>query len=715
MPIEPVGLDLARSPRGAWAILLDGPEITRLTARYLAEGKVSEPEWEDVVATAARVLGQCPNPRGADAKATGLSLGKVQSGKTTSYTALIALAADNGYRISAVLAGTKQPLLDQTDVRLRHYLETERRSIVAFRNPTPLDATTVSGVLQGNAHALLIALKHRRRIDDLAAVLGSADLRHYPVLLIDDEGDEASLNTQFRAGRESPVYASIRRARDRLPKHAYLAYTATPQANLLIPAIDHLSPDFCALVHPGRDYCGGGIFFGDQRADFLRPIPEEDVAEEEEEAPIPPSLYRALAIFLVGAAIRRLRGESNDLHSMLIHTGGRTASHDVTQAAIRTLIDLWKTELDLPASDPAFSHLSTLLREAYDDLSHTVRRAPPWEEALRQVHDEIRLLEVWMVNSLPLGRDPVSTPFHLRNNIFVGGNMLGRGVTIDGLAVTYITRRAKRETNADTMEQRARWFGYKSSYLDVCRIFLTDRLQRNYTTLLSHEDDFWDALMRNEGQGLPVREWRRIFMLGRDTELNPTRSNVARYRRFRPPGWDAQHHVILDEPVRRRNLDVVRRFFHEHPGTARLFGHLSHRVVDRVPTETVVDELLGKMNFETTWDGTYYCEYLTRLAIDGTLPDLDVILMDDGRTRLRSPDESGRYNPFQGRNRSPGDVEYYPGDQYLLPERPQLQVHIVHPNVPGVEADLETPLVGLFLPTNDPRLDLGYVVRVDVG
>ena len=125
---------------------------------------------------------------------------------------------------------------------------------------------------------------------------------------------------------------------------------------------------------------------------------------------------------------------------------------------------------------------------------------PTWEEVHRQLHDEIWLVEVWMVNSLPLGRDPIGTPFRLKNNILVGGNMLGRGVTIEGLAVTYITRRAKNETNADTMEQRARWFGYKRDYLDVCRIFVTAQLRDDYTELLRHEDDFWEALRRNQRQ-----------------------------------------------------------------------------------------------------------------------------------------------------------------------------------------------------------------------
>lgn len=713
MPPEIVGLDPTPGVPQVRTIRIDGPEISRLAARYRADGTISEEEWEGVVTTAARVLGQCPDPRFASASKTGLALGKVQSGKTTSYTALIALAADNGYRITAVLAGTKTPLLEQTDLRLHHFLDTSRRTIVGFRNPTPGDVTTIAGVLQGGGHALLTALKNRKRIDDLRDVLTSADLRHSPILLIDDEGDEASINTQFRAGRQSPVYRSIMELRAGLPLHAFLAYTATPQANLLIPAIDVLSPDFCALVRPGLGYCGGSVFFGEQSDRYLREIPIGDVGEDDADPGFPDSLQKALAIFFVGASVRRLRGELHQLHSMLIHTSHLRVGHEVTRTAVRTLVDTWKERLAMPESDPAQEGVTALLREAYDVLGNTVRDIASWPEVRRQVAQEVNLVEIWMVNSLPLGRDPVSTPFHLRNNIFVGGNMLGRGVTIDGLAVTYITRRAKRETNADTMEQRARWFGYKTAYLDVCRIFLTRRLISDYTTLLSHEDDFWDALTRNENQGIPVREWRRIFFLSSGNELNPTRSNVARYRRFRP-GWDAQHHVILERSVNLANLRVVEQFFRDNPGELQTYGHLSHRVVNSAPVDAVIDQLLGRIQFGSTWDAAYFCEYLARLRLQGILPAIDVLLMEDGRPRLRSPDDKGRYNPFQGRNKQPGDDEYYPGDQYVDAGRPQVQVHVVHPGVDGAPGDLRTVMVGIHIPDDDPRYDLGYVVRVDV-
>src|SRR6266480_7977725 len=220
----------------------------------------------------------------------------------------------------------------------------------------------------------------------------------------------------------------------------------------------------------------------------------------------------------------------------------------------------------------------------------------PNQEALR---DEIWLTEVWMVNSLPLGRDPIAVPFRLRNNILVGGNMLGRGVTLEGLAVTYITREAQHETNADTLEQRARWFGYKVSYLDLCRIFLSPRLRDRYTELLRHEDDFWEALQRNQRQGLSVRDWPRMFRLDMEGwQLRPTRPNVANYKQFRGQGWEIQNRVVMDPPRASRNIEIVRGFLREHPGEVQRFGNVDHILLRGCSPSVLISGLLAPLDLE---------------------------------------------------------------------------------------------------------------------
>ena len=711
-PSQTIGIDPLSTALDLWGPSIDGEEIRRLRSRY--QERVSDDEWDDVVQTASSILGRCPTPADNNRRVTGLALGKVQSGKTLSYTSLIALAVDNGYRVTVVLAGTKNPLLEQNYTRLYNDLEARRPNLTPFRNPIPQDAEVIRSVLHGSGHALIVVLKNRKRLEDATRVLATPELSGFPTLIIDDEGDEASLNTQFRRGRRSAIYGSILRLRAALRVHAYVAYTATPQANLLISGIDGLSPDFGVLVEPGGGYCGGATFFGSDRDRYVRPVPLAE-AEEEQVWGIPNGLRQAIATFLVGGGIRHLR-ESNAWHSMLIHNSNLRADHERLQTAIRNLIGLWRESLSLPDDDPAKHELMSLMRMAYDDLCSTVHDPPTWEEVREQLRDEIWLVEMWMVNSLPLGRDPIGTPFRLKNNILVGGNMLGRGVTIEGLAVTYITRRAKNETNADTMEQRARWFGYKNDYLDVCRIFVTSQLRDDYTELLRHEDDFWEALRRNQRQRLSIREWPRMLSLDMNMGLKPTRSNVASYRRFRGGGWDIQNRLIEDETIAERNLQTVRAFFAQREeASVKRFGNVEHLVVEGCPTEEVISGLLANIEADgTDWDASYTSEYLARLLLAGVLPSMDVVFMTGGQTRERTK-RGGRVNPMQGRTpgRDPADPAFYPGDENIHEGRVQLQVHVIRVRGDGLDDPAETTALGLFVPSEDSRFDLRYVVRDD--
>jgi hypothetical protein len=503
-----------------------------------------------------------------------------------------------------------------------------------------------------------------------------------------------------------------------LVKHAYIAYTATPQANLLIDGIDRLSPDFGALIQPGIGYCGGSVFFGPQQSRYIRTVSNSE-AELNQTSGIPIGLKQAIATFLVGGALRHLQ-EPLVWHSMLIHNSTLKIDHLWMQNAVKTLITEWRETIALPDTDPAISNLMGLFNIGYRDLCQTVDNPPSWDQVKAQLPDEL-LLEVWMVNSLPLGRDPVSTPFRLRNNILVGGNMLGRGVTIPGLVVTYITRIAHKETNADTLEQRARWFGYKSSYLNYCRIFLTERLIHVYSELLRHEDDFWEALSRNQRQfGLCIRDWVRLLALDTDLGLRPTRSNVANFKAFRSLGWDIQKKIIIDRSIANRNVDTINNFFMRHPGEEYKVANTKHSILRDCPTEVVIEELFSRVQSEgTDWENSYTKEYLSRLFLSELLPKIDVVFINQGNTRERSlaKDASSNVlpnqinNPMEGRTdgKRPEERDYYPGDENIHNGRPQLQVHLINPK----GSDLVTSVFALYLPV-DPRFDLRYIIRDDL-
>ena len=615
-----------------WVINVDSPEIEYLREKY---SHISNEEFNRTLMSATRLLSQCPSPNSERSSKTGLAIGKIQSGKTLSFTILIALAAVNRYSKIVVLGGTKNALLMQTFERLKKDLgitDPSRTSrIYISSNPTLDQLDGIRNAICSNRCALFCVLKHKTHIDNVNKLLSSVEMPGGPVLIIDDEGDEASLNNYFRHGSQSATYRSILGLRGVLPVHAYIAYTATPQANLLLNTIDVLSPSFCELIEPGDGYCGGSVFFGEQFNHYIRTI--DDITGGNT---IPESLRDALAIFFVGAAIRHIRS-LGEKHSMLIHMTHIREEHERMTNAIRDLIRTWIERYKLRQNDPSRQELIGHFKLAYEDISRTVYNPPLWDAIEGRLLYELQSYESHMVNSLPEGVQIAETTFQLENNIVIGGNILGRGVTIKNLTVSYMARIARQVTNVDTMEQRARWFGYKIDYLDLCRIYLPGNIFTAFQGILEHEDDFWNSLQRNIKQGIPIQDWVRFFRLDAALNLRPTRASVASYRAFRPQGWETQRSPITDKKIVGDNIGFIDEFFKKHTAKTEKIGSTAHTFIRDCAVDDVVKNLLLKLNaYKTDLDLDYYIEYLLRLSIEDVLTRMDVVLMSQGEWRERS-------------------------------------------------------------------------------
>ncbi|MEA3357624.1 MAG: Z1 domain-containing protein [Patescibacteria group bacterium] len=691
-----------------WIINAEFPQLD-----HIREGaELTEEDFSPVLATATDILSRCPPPNGRNKAVQGIALGKIQSGKTLSFTTLIALAVENGYRNIIVMAGTKKPLLRQNYDRLYKDLGLEnskfRDKVKAFENPKIDKMNDIRSVHRLGMCALFVILKNRTWIDRLREILSNPEIQSTgTTLIIDDEGDEASLNTRFRSRERSAIYSSIGYLRGVLPKHAYIAYTATPQANLLQERFSSLTPDFCSLIEPGAGYCGGTVYFGEEIDNFVRIVPEDEVESQEVEG-IADSLLLSLAIFLVGAAMRHLQN-TGVKHRMLIHSSRLTQSHTQILSAIRSIIELWRTSLGTNSSDPSHVQLKKLFEKAYGDLSRTVQDGPSFDDVFTRIKEkEIHTIDTIMVNYLKEGEDPNTYQFTWDNNILIGGDKLGRGVTINGLAVTYMTRRA-RQTNADTLEQRARWFGYRKGYLDYCRVFLTEHLRDDYASLLEHEDDFWYSLRRNNRQNLPLGDWPRIFRLSTDVTIRPTRTNVASYRRFRMIGWEVQRHPQLSPKLAAANLQLVNQFFSKHQTEIRRFGSAEHGIIENVSVDTVVDKLIIPTNIQgTDWDSQFISEYLIRLALDKRLDGIDVLYMFNGVFRDRTAiGDTETINPFQGPSQN------YCGDMDIHGGKVQLQVHKISFKRKNSNEVIETCVYALYLP-DDEMYDLSFIMREDL-
>jgi hypothetical protein len=213
-----------------------------------------------------------------------------------SFTTLTALAIDNGFRIVIYFAGIKNNLLDQTTTRLKKDLLTDSdnaRVFKVYKSPTIADDvhTKIQQALKLNHKPaiLITVLKHYKHISELTKIFKKVEVKealgNNGVLIIDDEADQASLNTYARKNSKSEdweddefssTYSSILDLRASLSNHSYIQYTATPQAPLLINIMDLLSPKFHVVLTPGKAYTGGKTFFEDN-TDLIITIPDNEV------------------------------------------------------------------------------------------------------------------------------------------------------------------------------------------------------------------------------------------------------------------------------------------------------------------------------------------------------------------------------------------------------------------------------------------------------
>ena len=319
-------------------------QTTLALRKQTLESELTEHEWENIKNEAISVLSKCVPPSAPARPETGLVVGYVQSGKTLSFTTVAALARDNGYQMIIVIAGTSLNLRDQSTKRLEGDLDLLARSRRRWQHFKSSDLNEDDHIRIADVLAdwqdpmvpdwerqtvLITTMKHHQHLRNLAHILSQIDLSDVPTLIIDDEGDQASLNTLIQKGETSTTYQRILSLREYFSHHTFLQYTATPQAPLLINLIDVLSPNFAKVLTPGVGYTGGKAFFHDA-ADRICLIPDSEIPTKEYSLDAPPeSLLEAMRIFFLGVtAAIILEGENLEGNrSMMVHPSRETFQH----------------------------------------------------------------------------------------------------------------------------------------------------------------------------------------------------------------------------------------------------------------------------------------------------------------------------------------------------------------------------------------------------
>ena len=676
-----------------------GPEAVEFLQSAVPEGS-----RDNVRDAALSILAKGIPPTAAQGQQTGLVIGYVQGGKTMSFEAVAALARDNGFQMVIVAAGTSNPLLDQSTGRLERDLRLDdpgrERRWIHFKNPDDEDATVqaIRDVLDDwqdpgtpeefKKTVLITVLKNHRRLENLSELIRAVGMERSPVLIIDDEADQVSLNTDVAQGDESTTYRCLLNVREALSNHTYLQYTATPQAPLLISIIDSLSPNFVRVLDPGDEYVGGREFFADNQR-VVRLIPPQDVPTNANPLAEPPeSLLQALRVFMVGVTAGIREGGNMGNRSMLVHPSHKTTQHQEYCNWVRDIFEEWKRILNLPDNDPDKQELIEDLRDAYNDLTVTVEEGlTAFEELIPSFRFAFRNTRLLEVNARG-GKTPVVDWRSAYGWILVGGQAMDRGFTVEGLTVTYMPRGIG-VGNADTIQQRARFFGYKRRYFGYCRVYLEQGTLNAFQSYVEHEEDIRGQLGEFQDNGRPLNEWKRAFIL--DIALRPCRNNVLEFDymhgRF-SDDWVSPRVVLVSDAVNQANREAVGAFvgnleFVDDQGHRERTDVQRHSVCAGVPLRTVLEQLLVRMRITGTTDSqrnTGLLLQLSKALEDDPNEVCTVYQMSPARRRLRGVDENGEVtNLFQGEapvNPRERRGEVYPGDRAIREDgRVSIQIH----------------------------------------
>lgn len=464
------------------------------------------------------VVSLLDNPAKDQFRCRGLVVGYVQSGKTANMTAVMAKAVDAGYNLIIVLGGVTNKLRKQTQDRFakdvvgrhRHLWELYTTSDETGDFSHPANGAFT---MPHEGHVQLIVMKKEfSRLRALRKTITKTPkivMDKLKVLLIDDECDQASVNSSRGDFDITRINEAIRQVLAKLPAVSYVGYTATPFANVFIDPfpfnqdeLDDLYPaNFITALEKPVGYFGAAEVFGSDSAeeendgrDMVRLLDNDDpdlirpTRNDQKESFRPvmtASLEEAIMWFLASCAIRRSRGHHEQHMSMLVHSSQFVAQHDYMSDLIRSWVETHGPDIASGSDD-----MSVKFDALY--LDEVGRTAPFGEERILESLETVRshLPDVLDALTFPVENGRSDRRLDYENGpvtcIVVGGTVLARGLTLEGLSVSYFLRTSKQY---DTLLQMGRWFGYRPSYDDLPRLWTTGDLIANFRALARIEEE----------------------------------------------------------------------------------------------------------------------------------------------------------------------------------------------------------------------------------
>jgi hypothetical protein len=683
-----------------------GIKMNDLISRF--QKFLDEDEIENLINETNHILSHCNNPKLLQEKdITHLTVGYVQSGKTMSFTSLTALAADNGYRIVIFLAGTKNNLLSQTTKRLTKDLITESSYNNLYKiieNPTSSATAELRNKLRISTKPtiLITVLKHPKHVNELSDIFKNRiiqqELGKQGVLIIDDEADQASLNgfsyvnskkantsaewDEETDNKESSTYSNILNLRASIPNHSYVQYTATPQGPLLISIMDLLSPKSHTVLTPGKKYTGGKTFFQDF-PDLVISIPDEEVYHYKDNplTRVPNSLKEALQIYILGVALVTNYWNKSKFLSMMIHADRQKDVSRLFHTWVKDLIEKWTTILNYEVGDLGRVDLDREFKEIYEKEAtkfySTEDVVPSFSKIKPLISDAINDTQLYLIISDKDAEKEVDWD-SATSHILVGADMLNRGFTVENLAITYMPRYTKSKSNADTIQQRCRFFGYKQKYLKSCRVYLPTDSITEYVDYVLHEEEMRSWLRKTDR----IEHVQQQLILSE--KLNATRKNILPYSivQSKMKGWHAMNALHFIEA----NKTIIDSFINSNKFN---LWNPQYGTVDRnhkissVSVDLAIDFLTNFKfgNYGDTARKQATIRYLQYLSTETLNPISHVHFIQmayesDYRVRSFNPSTLKIDQLFTGRSTTSRQV--YPGDRDIkLDDTICIQLHKV--------------------------------------
>lgn len=570
--------------------------------RYETYLRVTKPSFPvgSLDTKTSQILDDCMNPLEKGSR-RGMVVGNVQSGKTANYVGLINKAIDSGYKLIIVFAGVHNTLRAQTQDRIDegvigrksvdliqrrasnkygvgNYSMINTRAVYAYTStPYPIKegsksmkhgdfdinkARELNVPINGTDPTVLVVKKNKSILENLIVWLedkgtfsddGFKKVSDVPLLIIDDEADNASVNS----GKNDikTINRLIRTLLYLFTRNTFIGFTATPYANLFIPlrwdpkattivknglelpiGPDLFPKHFIINIHASSDYIGADKIFGYENTitgekkeplDLIRLVddqvpcfPKKLNKENKENLPestsdLPQSLKTAVKSFIISCAIRRHRGQDKSHNSMLVHVALYVDWIDRVADIVNNLISEYRNQI--------ISGQGTLIQEfrylfetdfvsttanVLENLSYkdSVITSCKWEDVEFHLKEVLKRIDVRAVhgtkkgleyeNTKELNYDEYSDGLTV---IAVGGNKLARGITLEGLTTSYYLRTTKMY---DSLMQMGRWFGYRHGYVDLCRLYTTNEIRLWYRHVTMATEDMrqdFDELTRLKG------------------------------------------------------------------------------------------------------------------------------------------------------------------------------------------------------------------------